>query len=113
MRQEGLRIGFYHSLTYWHRPDFPIDRIHPLRDSEDVPALNATRDPARYRAYLHGQVRELLTDYGQVDYLFFDFTYPGESGKGPEDWDSEGLLTMVRELQPACIVNDRLGLPGD
>ncbi len=66
---------------------------------------------ARYRAHLHGQVRELLTRYGQIDYLFFDFTYPGEDGKGPEDWDAEGLLALVRELQPGCIVNDRLGIP--
>ncbi|GAA1488274.1 alpha-L-fucosidase [Brachybacterium sacelli] len=113
LREEGLRVGFYHSLIDWHHPQFPIDSVHPLRDREDVAELNADRDIARYRAYLHGQVRELLTGYGEVDYLFFDFTYPGENGKGPEDWDSEGLLAMVRELQPGCVVNDRLGIPAD
>lgn len=113
MREEGLGVGFYHSLIDWHHPDFPIDRIHPLRDREDVAELNATRDLARYRSYLHAQVRELLTNYGRVDYMFFDFTYPGENGKGPQDWDADGLLAMVRELQPGCVVNDRLGVPGD
>lgn len=113
MRAEGLRVGFYHSVIDWHHPDFTIDRVHPLREAPDREERNAGRDMARYREYLHGQVRELLTDYGQVDYLFFDFTYPGEDGKGPEDWDSECLLAMVRELQPGIIVNDRLGLPGD
>lgn len=113
MREEGLHVGFYHSLIDWHHPDFTIDELHPLRDRDDVAELNATRDFSRYREYLHGQVRELLTDYGPVDYLFFDFTYPGGSGKGPQDWDSEGLLAMVRELQPGCVVNDRLGIPGD
>src|SRR5699024_1451019 len=116
-RAEGLRVGLYHSLIDWHHPDFTIDQNHPLRDRPDVAQLNAGRDMARYRAYLHGQVRELLTHYGQIDYLFFDFTYPdpmdGKPGKGPEDWDSAGLLAMVRELQPGIVVNDRLGIPGD
>lgn len=113
VRAEGLKVGLYHSLIDWHHPDFTIDGIHPLRDRPDREELNAGRDMARYRAHLHGQVRELLTRYGQIDYLFFDFTYPGEDGKGPEDWDAEGLLALVRELQPGCIVNDRLGIPGD
>jgi len=116
-RAEGLRVGLYHSLIDWHHPDFTIDQHHPLRDRADVAQLNAGRDMARYRAYLHGQVRELLTNYGQIDYLFFDFTYPdpmdGKPGKGPQDWDSAGLLAMVRELQPGIVVNDRLGIPGD
>ncbi|APX34542.1 alpha-L-fucosidase [Brachybacterium sp. P6-10-X1] len=113
LREEGVRVGFYHSVIDWHHPDFPIDRLHPLRDREDREELDRGRDIARYREYLHGQVRELLTGYGEVDYLFFDFTYPGGNGKGPEDWDSERLLAMVRELQPGCVVNDRLGIPGD
>lgn len=113
MRAEGLRVGLYHSLIDWHHPDFTIDEHHPLRGRDDVDALNATRDMDRYRAFLHAQARELLTGYGQIDYLFFDFTYPGPHGKGPEDWDAEALLAMVRELQPGCLVNDRLGLLGD
>lgn len=113
LREEGLHVGFYHSLIDWHHPHFPIDRIHPLRDREDVEELDLGRDISVYREYLHGQVRELLTEYGRIDYLFFDFTYPGEDGKGPQDWGSEELLAMVRELQPTCVVNDRLGIPGD
>lgn len=113
VRAEGLHVGFYHSLLDWAHPDFTIDVSHPLRDREDALQLNARRDMARYREYLHAQVRELLTNYGQIDYLFFDFTNPERDGKGPEDWDAETLLAMVRELQPTCVVNDRLGIPGD
>jgi alpha-L-fucosidase len=117
-RAEGLRIGFYHSLLDWHHPDFPVDVHHPLRDHEGVGELNAVRSMERYREYLHGQVRELLTGYGVVDYLFFDFSYPertygGLPGKGASDWGSAQLLALVRELQPGIVVNDRLGLPGD
>jgi alpha-L-fucosidase len=108
-RAEGLRVGFYHSLLDWHHPDFPVDDMHPLRDDPEARAAGG-RELGRYVDYLHGQVRELLTRYGQVDYLFFDFSYPG---MGAAEWRSEELLAMVRELQPEALVNDRLGIPGD
>ncbi|SDT72773.1 alpha-L-fucosidase [Jiangella sp. DSM 45060] len=113
VRAEGLRVGLYHSLIDWHHPDFTVDYLHPRRDDPPGPP----RDMARYRAYLHAQVRELLTGYGRVDYLFFDYTYAedrdGVRGKYPEDWAADELLAMVRELQPGIVVNDRLGVPGD
>jgi len=116
-REEGLKVGLYYSLIDWHHPDFTIDHQHPLRDHPDAAALDAGRDISRYRTFLHGQVRELLTGYGPIDYLFYDFTYPwqkdGWAGKGPQDWDSDGLLAMTRDLQPGVVVNDRLGIPGD
>ncbi len=107
MRAEGLRVGLYHSLLDWHHGDFPVDRHHPLRGT---PAEREPRDLARYRTYLHGQVRELLTGYGPIDLLFFDFSYPG---MGPAQWGAEELLATVRELQPGIVVNDRLGTGGD
>ncbi|MFI6321821.1 alpha-L-fucosidase [Nonomuraea sp. NPDC050556] len=112
-RAEGLKVGFYHSLIDWHHPSFPVDGTHPLRDSSPIPS----RDISEYRRYLHGQVRELLTRYGTIDYLFFDFSYANRTewwgGKGPADWGSAELLAMVRSLQPDILVNDRLGIPGD
>ena len=118
-RDEGMRVGFYHSLIDWHHPDFAIDSLHPLRDAPDAAELNRTRDPAKYRAYLHGQVRELLTQFGQIDVMWFDFSYPerhdeakGFRGKGREEWGSEELVKLVRKLQPKILLNDRLDLPG-
>lgn len=119
VREAGLKVGFYHSLLDWHHPDFPVDGYHPRRDDADVSAQNAGRDLARYRTYLHGQVRELLTEYGKIDYLFFDFSYERTDhneiwgGKGADAWGSEALLAMIRDLQPEIIVNDRLAVRGD
>lgn len=119
VREAGLKVGFYHSLLDWHHPDFPVDGYHPRRDDADVSAQNAVRDLSRYRTYLHGQVRELLTEYGKIDYLFFDFSYERTDhneiwgGKGADAWGSEALLAMIRELQPEIIVNDRLAVRGD
>ena len=111
-REEGLRTGFYHSLIDWHHPDFVIDRIHPQRNHPDRAKLNKARVQAKYAAYLQGQVRELLTQFGKVDILWFDFSYPGDDGKGRADWQSEKLVKLIRKLQPKVILDDRLDLPG-
>ncbi len=113
-RAEGLKVGFYHSLIDWHHPDFTVDNVHPLRNRPDRAKLNEGRDMARYREYLHNQVRELLTEFGKIDIIWFDFSYPqwGEDGKGHADWASEGLVRKNRELQPGIMFNNRLDLPG-
>ena len=123
-RAEGMRIGFYYSLPDWHHEAFPIDHYHPQRPvswgpwderSQQVPEsewdkVNVGRDMAKYREYLYGQVTELLTNYGKIDLLWFDFTMPEKFTKHPEDWQSEKLIALVRKLQPQIIVNDRLGI---
>ncbi len=111
-RAEGLKVGFYYSLIDWHHPDFTLDRIHPHRpnDAAQYKEMNKGRDMAKYRKYLHNQVRELLTNYGTIDIMWLDFSYPGEHGKGHSDWDSESLLKMIRELQPNILLNDRMDL---
>jgi alpha-L-fucosidase len=108
-RAEGLRIGFYYSLIDWHHPEFTIDKHHPLRNKspEEIKKLNENRDMSIYREYLKNQVSEILTNYGKVDILWLDFSYPGDNGKGREDWGSVELLKMVRKLQPNILINDR------
>ncbi|GAB2600194.1 alpha-L-fucosidase [Pseudactinotalea suaedae] len=117
-RAEGIRVGFYYSIIDWHHPDFTIDHRHPLRDLDNADELNNGRDMERYREYMRAQVRELLTDYGPIDYLFYDYSYPERSyrnfpGKGRDDWGAEELMQLTRELQPQIIINDRLDIPGD
>ena len=119
-RAEGLRVGLYYSLLDWHHPDFTIDVNHPRHPPDDpswndpeayVP-LNENRDMAKYRQYMKDQVKELLTNYGRIDIMWFDFSYAVDKkiGKGRADWDSEGLLKFARSIQPWIIVNDRLDL---
>ena len=112
-RAEGLKVGFYYSLIDWHHPDYTIDRVHPqsANTDDEYALLNKGRDMNKYRQYLKNQVREILTNYGKIDVIWLDYSFPtGEHGKGHNDWDSENLLKMVRELQPGIIVNDRLDL---
>ena len=111
-RSEGLKVGFYYSLIDWHHPDYTIDRVHPQRQDDDASyeKLNAGKDMNKYREYLKNQVRELLTNYGEISIIWFDFSFPGKNGKGRADWDSENLLKLARSLQPGIIVDDRLDL---
>ena len=95
-REFGLGVGFYYSLMDWHHPDG---------------ARCATDEAARQRfvAYIHGQIRELLTNYGKIDVLWYDVNWP----LSPQGWESEKMNKLVFELQPDIIVNNRNGLPGD
>ena len=111
-RAEGLKVGFYYSLIDWHHPDYTIDSNHPQRQESDTAyaRLNKGRDMSKYREYMKNQVRELLTNYGEISIIWFDFSFPGKNGKGHADWDSENLLKLARSLQPGIIVDDRLDL---
>ena len=108
-RAEGLKVGLYYSLLDWHHPDYPHygDRHHPMRD--DPAYSNNGRNFSRYLAYMHGQVRELLTNYGHLDILWFDFSYDDMTG---ETWRATELVQMVRELQPWILIDNRLGGSG-
>ena len=77
-RSEGLRVGFYYSLIDWHHPDFPIDTLHPRRDDADALQQNEGRNMHKYAEYMRNQVTELLTNYGKIDILWFDFSYDGQ-----------------------------------
>ena len=121
-RAEGLRVGFYYSLLDWHHPDFTIDVHHPRRDDPDARAQNEGRSMARYCEYVRNQVRELLTGYGKIDVLWFDFSYPEQcgtgdkawmKGKGAEDWEAEKLIALARSLQPRILIDNRTGIEQD
>jgi len=95
-RAEGLRVGFYYSLMDWHHPDG---------------AKSKTDEGARRRFvdYIHGQVKELVTNYGKLDILWYDVAWPLDA-KG---WESVEMNTMVRKLQPDVIINNRSKIPED
>lgn len=109
-REFGLKVGLYFSLIDWRHPDFPHfgDRNHPMRD--DPACGNQGRDFERYLDFLHGQVRELCTNYGKLDLLWFDFSYDGLRG---EAWRGTQLMELVRALQPDVVVNNRLEVSGE
>ena len=107
-RGAGLKVGFYYSLLDWHHPHYTVDSKHPQRNNEKVKAEE--RDWNQYVFYLHGQLRELFTNYGKIDILWSDFSY---EEKGAKEWKAEEIIRMAREANPEILINNRLGLPGD
>lgn len=96
-RNEGLKVGLYFSLIDWHHPD------------GDNRGLEDEVIRCRFIAYVHGQVRELLSNYGTIDILWYDVSWPYEA----EGWESEKLDIMARSLQPEIIINNRAKIEGD
>ena len=92
VRGEGLRVGFYHSLMDWHHPD-------------GARCLHDEAARRRFVDYVHGEVRELMTNYGKIDVLWYDVAWPLDAA----GWESEKMNKMVFELQPDIIVNNQIG----
>jgi alpha-L-fucosidase len=106
-RAEGLRVGFYHSVIDWHHDQYAYAKSkqlpHPLKGK---PYPNGERDHAKYVEYLHAQVEELVSHYGTVDVLWWD--YSSQDFQGDEAWRATELMAKVRAKQPAIIMNNRL-----
>lgn len=98
-RKEGMKIGIYCTLPDWSRHDFLITDRHPLRDNPEK------RDWSTFTPFLHEQVRELLTNYGKIDLIWFDGSYPETT----HVWDAPKLNEMIRTMQPGILINR---LPG-
>lgn len=119
-RAEGLKVGFYYSLLDWYHEDYTLDRCHPQRDIADGDAFNEGRDMHRYAQFMRDQVTELLTNYGKIDILWFDFSLPPVSGerpcwqpKGAKEWEAEELIKLARSLQPEIIIDNRTQIEQD
>jgi alpha-L-fucosidase len=107
LRAEGLRIGFYHSVIDWHHDQYAYARSeqlpHPLKGQ---PYPNGARDHAKYQAFLRAQVDELLSKYGPVDIMWWD--YSAQDFQGQEAWRAFDLMALARARQPKIIMNNRL-----
>jgi len=95
-RAEGLRLGFYYSLMDWHHPDW--------RDAKDDSAARG-----RFVAYTHNQLRELMSNYGKIDILWYDMPVPLDAA----GWRSDEMNRMALQLQPDIVINNRNLLGGD
>ena len=109
-RKNGLRVGFYHSVIDWHHPSYDntIGRglPYPKGQAAMLKEKGIPRDHEAYLTYLHTQARELLTNYGQVDIMWWDYSQGGLSGA--RGWKAPQLIEMARELHPGIIMNNRL-----
>jgi alpha-L-fucosidase len=94
----GMKMGFYYSLMDWRFPGV-IPHLPVQPDATYLPAVEQA----------HAQIRELCTQYGKVDILWYDGMHPGNA----ELWRSAELNAMARTYQRKIIINDRAGVPED
>ena len=109
LRAEGVRVGLYYSLSDWHHPDYPAftDADRPYLSGNNKRSSPEAWD--RYLEYVKAQLRELLTDYGTIDLIWFD----GEWERTAEEWRPAEIRELVKSLQPDVVINDRLLGYGD
>jgi alpha-L-fucosidase len=95
--RQNLVISFYFSLMDWHSKLYRPSLKHGTPVSQE------------FVDFMHGQVRELCTNYGKLGALWFD----GGWDHTPQQWQSAKLISMIRKLQPDALINNRTGLAGD
>jgi alpha-L-fucosidase len=94
-RAHDIRPTLYYSVADWSDPGY-------TGGSERRPA-----EWPRFVETVHAQLRELMTNYGEIDYLFYD------GCPDPADWDAAGINAALRELQPNLLISDRCQLDED
>jgi len=100
----NMPLGFYYSPPDMHHPGFR-DTSRPVKDTYKGDPTR--REWSTYLDYMDAQLRELLTEYGPVALIWFDGLDHTEKYKG------EDVVSLVHQIQPATLVNNRLGVPGD
>lgn len=98
--RQGMRFGVYYSIMDWHHPD---------AQAPNAPDYNSGKHNANFsryvETYMKPQLKELLTQYPNIDVLWFD-------GEWVADWsDDQGraLYAWLRAIQPGLIINNRVG----
>lgn len=109
-RAHGMRVGLYHSVIDWHHPSYDNticpDLCYPVNQAEMLKQKGIPRNQEEYCKYLHAQVRELLTQYGTLDIIWWD--YSQGAAEGERAWKAPALIEMCRSINPAIIMNNRL-----
>ena len=83
--KHGMRLGLYYSTRDWYHPDYLVG------------------DNKKYDLFYREQIRELLSNYGRVDIMWFDHV----GGRDWGNWEFDELFSMMYHLQPKLIVNNR------
>jgi alpha-L-fucosidase len=108
-KEAGLKFCFYYSAVDWHYPEFPAK--YSQRGFHGAPNPNA--DLEKYVTYMKGQVKELLTGYGPIGIMWFDGGGSFRDAPMQELLHSQEIIDLIHQIQPMCLVNNRLRLPAD
>jgi alpha-L-fucosidase len=102
-RKHGLKMGLYYS--HW------VDWEHPFGwdHTREISPISPEQYDQYWQEKVIPQMRELLTRYGTIDLIWFDmWVHHSETIVTREQLFQ--LKDLIRELQPNCLINSRLGL---
>ena len=110
--KQGIKLGFYYSVKDWHHPQYP--QLYTKFDKNHPDGFHGAPNPEagylKYMDYMQGQLRELLTNYGEVSLIWFDWSgkayWPDQPAHIAK---AEEIIDMIHDLQPNCLVNNRMG----
>ncbi len=111
VRGQGIKVGFYYSVIDWQHPNAyrgnnGLPKPSIMSNSKyDENSTDPDANTTSYKSYIYNHVEQLLTQYGTIDELWFDYS---SSVVEDSDWDADALMTMIRTHQPDIMVNNRL-----
>jgi alpha-L-fucosidase len=94
-RKQGIKLFFYHSQLDWYQENY-----YPLGNTGKTSGRPEKGDWNKYLDYMDGQLKELLTNYGEVGGIWFD----GFWDKKNADWRLDRTYGLIHSLQPACLI---------
>jgi len=111
--KQGVKLCFYYSVKDWHHTNYPVEYTYFSKNQPNGFVGRPDRnepDYKKYFSYLQGQVKELLTNYGPVGIIWFDWY---GSAFDPEEEENREmarqLVDSIHKWQPTCLINNRLG----
>ncbi|WP_430107942.1 alpha-L-fucosidase [Paenibacillus sp. B1-33] len=118
LTDRGIKLGMYYSLIDWSHPDY-ASVYEGGKVPEDLSKVNRFCSPTdgiqdeeawqRFLEFNNNQLRELLTNYGKVDLLWFD----GDWERSAEQWNLPAFKDYLLSFNPELIINSRLQGHGD
>ncbi len=111
-KKQGITLCLYYSVKDWHHPEYPVNYTYFSKQQPEgfhgFP--NPAADYQKYFTYLQGQVKEILTNYGPIGIIWFD--WPGSAFNKDEILNrqrAQSLVDSIHKWQPLCLINNRLG----
>jgi alpha-L-fucosidase len=94
-RRQGVKLFFYYSQLDWHHPDY-----YPRGRTGLDAGRPAKGEWPRYIAYMNAQLRELLTNYGEIGGIWFD----GWWDRPDAEWQLDTTYALIHQLQPQALI---------
>ena len=99
-QKQGIKLHLYYSHLDWGRDDYPQGRT-----GHDTGRDASKANWDSYYAFMNGQLKELLTEYGPIGAIWFDGWWDQDQNKN-FDWELPEQYALIHKLQPGCLIGN-------